>query len=269
LRLYEPPHVASAPALIDADRMLMSDSADLTPKYRRVLLKLSGEALGFSDRKLGIDLDKTRVICEQLKRVVKRKVQLAIVVGGGNLLRGAQFSAGARETIKPATADYMGMLGTVMNGLALQDTLESLDVETRLQSAVRMETVAEPYIRRRAIRHLEKGRVVILAGGTGNPFVTTDTAAALRGTELHADVLLKATKVDGVYNADPAKTDYAEKFDRLTFDQVIQKQLGVMDIGAFEMCRQAKLPIIVFDYTKEGAIERVIAGQPIGTVVSG
>ncbi len=237
-------------------------------KYKRVLLKLSGEALGFGGGKLGINLDETRDIAEQLKRVAERGVQLAIVVGGGNLLRGAQFTAGG-ESIKPATADYMGMLATVMNGLALQDTLEAMGVETRLQSAVRMETVAEPYIRRRAIRHLEKGRIVILAGGTGNPFVTTDTAAALRGTELQADVLLKATKVDGVYNADPMKNPYAEKFERLTFEQVIQKQLGVMDIGAFEMCRLAKLPILVFNYKQDRAIERAVAGQTIGTVVAG
>ena len=240
----------------------------LAPKYRRVLLKLSGDAFGDGGGRLGINLDETRALAEQLKRVVGRGVQLAIVVGGGNLLRGAQFTAGG-ETIKPATADYMGMLATVMNGLALQDTLEALDVETRLQSAIRMETVAEPYIRRRALRHLEKGRVVILAGGTGNPFVTTDTAAALRGTELQADVLLKATKVDGVYNADPAKNEYAEKYDKLTFDQVIQKQLGVMDIGAFEMCRLAKLPILVFNYKQDAAIERAIAGHPLGTLVSG
>ncbi|QJW98921.1 UMP kinase [Frigoriglobus tundricola] len=247
----------------------MTDTADpLAPHFKRVLLKLSGESLGYGDNKLGISLDKTKAIAEQLARVAGRGVQLAVVIGGGNLLRGAQFTAGA-ETIKPATADYMGMLATVMNGLALQDTLEAMGVETRLQSAVRMETVAEPYIRRRALRHLEKGRIVILAGGTGNPFVTTDTAAALRGTELLADVLLKATKVDGVYNVDPKKNDYAEKFDRLTFDQVIQKQLGVMDIGAFEMCRLAKLPILVFDYKQDAAIEKAIAGQPIGTIVTG
>lgn len=247
----------------------MPDPADpLAPKYQRVLLKLSGEALGFGGGKLGIDLDETQKIAEQLARLVRRGVQLAVVVGGGNLLRGAQF-AGGDNRMKPATADYMGMLGTVMNGLALQDVLETLGVETRLLSAVRMETIAEPYIRRRAIRHLEKGRAVILAGGTGNPFVTTDTAAALRGTELHADVLLKATKVDGVYNVDPKKNEYAERFDKLTFDQVIQKQLGVMDIGAFEMCRQAKLPIFVFKYDQEGAIERAVAGQPIGTIVCG
>jgi uridylate kinase len=241
---------------------------DLSPKYKRVLLKLSGEALGFGGGKLGINIDETKHIAEQLARVAGRGVQLAVVIGGGNLLRGAQFSAG-EQTIKPATADYMGMLATVMNGLALQDTLEAMGVETRLQSAVRMETVAEPYIRRRAERHLEKGRIVILAGGTGNPFVTTDTAAALRGTELQADVLLKATKVDGVYNADPAKNEYAEKFDRLTFDQVIQKQLGVMDIGAFEMCRLAKLAILVFNYKQDAAIERAIAGHTIGTIVTG
>lgn len=248
----------------------MSDpTADpLAPKYRRVLLKLSGESLGYGGGKLGINPDETQTISEQLKRVHARGVQLAVVIGGGNLLRGAQFTAGG-ETIKPATADYMGMLATVMNGLALQDTLEAMGVETRLMSAIRMETVAEPYIRRRAIRHLEKNRVVILAGGTGNPFVTTDTAAALRGTELQADIVLKATKVDGVYNVDPGKYDYAEKYDRLTFDQVIQRQLGVMDIGAFEMCRQAKLPILVFNYKQDGAIERAVAGHAIGTIVSG
>jgi uridylate kinase len=246
----------------------MSDPTDpLTPKYRRVLLKLSGESLGHGG-KSGISLDETAAIAEQLKRIHERGVQLAIVVGGGNILRGAQFTAGG-ETIKPATADYMGMLATVMNGLALQDTLESVGVPTRLQSAVRMETVAEPYIRRRAIRHLEKGRVVILAGGTGNPFVTTDTAAALRGTELQVEVVLKATKVDGVYNADPEKYDHAEKYDRLTYEQVIKDDLRVMDIGAFEMCRLAKLPILVFNYKRDGAIERAVAGHPIGTIVSG
>ncbi len=240
----------------------------LTPKYKRVLLKLSGEALGFADRKLGIDLDETEKIARQLKRVVDAGVQLAVVVGGGNLLRGAQFTAGGDTRIKPATADYMGMLGTVMNGLALQDTLEALGVETRLQSAVRMETIAEPYIRRRAIRHLEKGRVVILAGGTGNPFVTTDTAAALRGTELQVDVLMKATKVDGVYDDDPLKNQYAIKFNTLTFQQVLQKQLRVMDIGAFETCRVANLPILVFNYKDDGAFENAIAGKPIGTLIS-
>ena len=243
-------------------------SDPLAPKYTRVLLKLSGEAFGYGGGKLGINLDETRVIAEQIQRVADRGVRLAVVVGGGNLLRGAQFTAGG-ETIKPATADYMGMLGTVMNGLALQDTLESMGVQTRLQSAVRMETVAEPYIRRRAIRHLEKGRVVILAGGTGNPFVTTDTAAALRGTELEAQVVLKATRVDGVYSADPEVNEFAVKYDRLTFDQVIKEDLRVMDIGAFEMCRRAKLPILVFNYKQDAAIEKAIAGQRVGTIVGG
>jgi uridylate kinase len=247
----------------------MADSStSLVPKYKRVLLKLSGEALGFGGSKLGINLDETKAIAEQLKRVHGRGVELAIVVGGGNLLRGAQFTAGG-ETIKPATADYMGMLATVMNGLALQDTLEAMDVPTRLMSAVRMETVAEPFIRRRAIRHLEKGRVVILAAGTGNPFVTTDTAAALRGTELEVAVVLKATRVDGVYSADPEKDANAVKYDTLTYDKVIKDRLRVMDIGAFEMCRLAKLPIVVFNYKQESAIEKAIAGRRIGTVVSG
>lgn len=243
----------------------MPDTNNLTPKYRRVLLKLSGESLGHGG-KSGISLDEAHAIAEQLVRVHARGVQLAVVVGGGNILRGAQFTAGG-ETIKRATSDYMGMLATVMNGLALQDTLEVMKVETRLMSAIRMETVAEPYIRRRAIRHLEKGRIVILAGGTGNPFVTTDTAAALRGTELEVEVLLKATKVDGVYNADPEKNPHAVKYDHLGYDQVIRDNLRVMDIGAFEMCREAKLPILVFDYKKENAIEKAVAGQSIGTVV--
>jgi uridylate kinase len=237
------------------------------PKFKRVLLKLSGEAFGHGG-KSGISLDETASIAHQLKRVHARGVQLAVVVGGGNILRGAQFTAGG-ETIKPATADYMGMLATVMNGLALQDTLESIGVETRLQSAVRMETVAEPYIRRRALRHLEKGRVVILAGGTGNPHVTTDTAAALRGRELLAEILLKATRVDGVYSADPEKNPHAERYDRLSYAQVIREDLKVMDMSAFDMCRAVKLPILVFNYKREGAIEQAVAGQPVGTVVGG
>jgi uridylate kinase len=245
----------------------MPETQLLTPKYRRVLLKLSGEALGYGGSRLGINLDEVRQIAEQLRRVHARGVQLAVVVGGGNLLRGAQFTA-ASETIKPATAHYMGMLATVMNGLALQDTLEALGVETRLLSALRIETVAEPFIRRRALRHLEKGRIVILAAGTGNPFVTTDTAAALRGTELEVDIVLKATRVDGVYTADPELDPNAVKYDHLTYEQVIREALRVMDISAFEMCRQARLPILIFNYKQEGAIERAIAGHRIGTLVS-
>lgn len=239
----------------------------LSPVYRRVLLKLSGEAFGHGGKSNGISLDETLLIAHQLKRVVDRGVQLAVVVGGGNLLRGAQFSAGL-DTIKPATADYMGMIATVMNGMALQDTLESIGCETRLMSAVPMDTVCEPYIRRRAVRHLEKGRVVILAGGTGNPYVTTDTAAALRGRELEAEILLKATKVDGVYSADPEKDPYAERYERLTYAKVLHDRLKVMDLGAFEHCQEAKLKILVFNYKRESAIEKAIAGKAHGTLVS-
>jgi uridylate kinase len=235
------------------------------PIYNRILLKLSGEALGYPG-KTGISLDEANDLAQQLKRVVVRKVQVAVVVGGGNWIRGKQFSEG-QSTIKPATADYMGMLATVMNGMALQDTLESLDIETRLMSAVPMDTVCEPYIRRRAIRHLEKERVVILAGGTGNPFVTTDTAAALRGRELGVDVLMKATRVDGVYSADPEKDIYAERYDRLTFQKVIQDKLKVMDLSAFDLCQAARLPILVFNYKAKDAIERAVTGQAIGTLI--
>src|SRR6516225_11804409 len=206
----------------------------LKPKYRRVVLKLSGEGFGYPG-KSGISIDETLSIAHQAQRVVRRGVQLAIVVGGGNILRGDQFSDGL--VIKKGTAHYMGMLATVLNGLAMQDALESLNCETRLQTAIRMENVAEPYIRRRCIRHLEKDRIVILAGGTGNPFVTTDTAAALRSRELQADILLKATKVDGVYSAPPEINPHAVRYDKLTYEQVIKDNLRVMDISAIEMCQ--------------------------------
>ncbi|HZT78964.1 MAG TPA: UMP kinase [Gemmataceae bacterium] len=238
----------------------------LQPKYRRVVLKLSGEGFGHSG-KSGISIDETLKIARQAQRVLQRGVQLAIVVGGGNILRGAQFSAGG-EVIRQATAHYMGMLATVLNGLALQDALESLRCETRLQTAIRMETVAEPYIRRRAIRHLEKGRIVILAGGTGNPFVTTDTAAALRARELEADILLKATKVDGVYSEDPELNPHALRYEKLTYSQVVRDNLRVMDVAAISLCREEKLPILVFNFKQEGNIERAIAGHPIGTLIS-
>src|SRR5262244_2531424 len=237
----------------------------LRPKYSRVILKLSGEGFGYPG-KSGISIDETLNVARQAKRILQRGVQLAIVVGGGNILRGAQFSAGG-EVIKQATAHYMGMLATVLNGLALQDALESLNCQTRLQTAIRMETVAEPYIRRRCIRHLEKGRIVILAGGTGNPFVTTDTAAALRARELEADVLLKATRVDGVYSEDPEQNPHAVRYEKLTYAQVLRDNLRVMDMAAISLCREAKLPILVFNFKREGNIERAIAGHPIGTVV--
>src|SRR5437899_5492561 len=238
----------------------------LRPKYSRVILKISGEGFGYPG-KSGISSDETLSSARQAKRVVERGVQLAIVVGAGNILRGAQFSAGG-TVIREATAHYMGMLATVLNGLALQDALESLNCETRLQTAIRMESVAEPYIRRRAIRHLEKGRIVILAGGTGNPFVTTDTAAALRARELEADVLLKATKVDGVYSDDPEQNPHAIRYEKLTYAQVLRDNLRVMDAAAIDLCKSAKLPILVFNFKHEGNIERAIAGHTIGTLVS-
>src|SRR3954467_9382114 len=219
----------------------MDPAADpLKPKYQRVILKLSGEVFG-QPGKTGISIDETLNIAHQAKRVHARGVELAIVVGAGNLLRGAQFSAGG-TVIKEATAHYMGMLATILNGLALQSALESLGCETRLMTAIRMETVAEPYIQRRALRHLEKGRVVILAGGTGNPFVTTDTAAALRARELGADIVLKATKVDGVYSEDPEINPHAIRYEKLTYGQVLRDNLRVMDAAAIDMCRLAKLP---------------------------
>ena len=243
-----------------------SHAADpLKPKYRRVVLKLSGESFGTAG-KSGISIDETIKIAQQAKRVHDRGVQLAIVVGAGNLLRGAQFSAGG-SVIKESTAHYMGMLATVLNGMALQSALESIDCQTRLQTAIRMESVAEPYLQRRAIRHLEKGRIVILAGGTGNPFVTTDTAAALRARELDADILLKATKVDGVYTEDPELNPHAVRYERLTHAQVIRDNLRVMDTAAIDLCKSGKLPILVFNFNREGNIERAVAGQPIGTLV--
>jgi uridylate kinase len=242
-----------------------STADPLTPKYRRVVLKLSGEGFGHSG-KSGISIDETLNVARQAQRIVQRGVELAIVVGGGNILRGAQFSAGG-TVIKEATAHYMGMLATVLNGLALQDALESLQCQTRLLTAIRMEHVAEPYIRRRAMRHLEKGRVIILAGGTGNPFVTTDTAAALRARELEASILLKATRVDGVYSEDPEVNPHAVRYEKLTHGQVIRDNLRVMDTAAIDLCKAAKLPILVFNFKKDGNIERAIAGHAIGTLV--
>jgi uridylate kinase len=238
----------------------------LRPHYKRVILKLSGESFGYAGKN-GINLDETLNIAHQIKRVHQRKVQLAVVVGAGNMLRGAQFSAGG-DQIKQPTAHYMGMVATVLNGLALQDSLESIGVETRLQSALRMDPVAEPFIRRRCIRHLEKHRVVILAGGTGNPFVTTDTAAALRACELEANILMKATKVDGVYSADPELNPHAVFYKKLTYQQVVHDNLRVMDIAAIDLCRIGKMPILVFNFKREGNIEKAIAGDPIGTLVS-
>jgi uridylate kinase len=237
-----------------------------SPIFRRILLKLSGESF-CRPGEGGISLDEVNRIARQAARVAARGVQLAIVVGGGNIIRGAQLSRGTK-VIKEATAHYMGMTATVINGLALQDALEMEGCETRLMTTIRMEEVAEPFIRRRALTHLERRRVIILATGTGSPFVTTDTAAALRGKELGVEVLLKATRVDGVYSADPEKNPHAVLYEHLTYEQVMQEELKVMDMTAIGMCLEHGLPILVFNFKREGNIERAIAGDPIGTWVS-
>ena len=235
------------------------------PRYKRTLLKISGEALmGESD--FGIDTSILSLIAEQLKRVVNKGVEIAIVVGGGNLWRGANAE---EEGMDRATADYAGMLATVINALALQDALERVGVSTRTQSAIDIQAVAESYIRRRAIRHLEKGRVVIFAAGTGNPYLTTDTAAALRAIEIGAEVLLMAkNRVDGVYDADPLKNPDAKRFDRLSYLDAINRRLEVMDITALSLCMDNQLPIIVFDLQAPFGIERAVEGESIGTLVS-
>lgn len=238
----------------------------MEPAYKRVLLKISGESF-CREGESGIAMAELSNIAEQIRDVVQAGVQLAIVCGGGNILRGKQF-AEASSSIIPSTAHYMGMLGTVINALALQDALESAGVSTRVQSAIRMEGVAEPFIRRRCIRHLEKGRVVILAAGTGSPFVTTDTAAALRAREIDADVVLKGTKVDGVYSDDPMKNPHAVRYTQISYRDVIDQNLQVMDAQAFHHCMEHQLPIVVFNYRKVGNIGRVVAGESIGTRVS-
>jgi len=234
--------------------------------FRRILLKLSGESF-CRPGEGGISVEEVSRIAREVSRVAARGVEVAVVVGGGNILRGAQLSRGA-DVIKEATAHYMGMTATVINGLALQDALESMGRPTRLMSTIRMDEVAEPFIRRRALTHLERGRVVILATGTGSPFVTTDTAAALRGKELGVDVLMKATRVDGVYSADPEKNPHAVLYESLTYDQVLRDELKVMDMTAIGMCLDNNLPILVFNFKREGNIERAVAGEPIGTWVN-
>ncbi|MCJ7743312.1 MAG: UMP kinase [Dehalococcoidales bacterium] len=236
-----------------------------TAKYKRVVLKLSGEAFG-GEKEYGIDAVVLTRVAQQIKRVMEMGVSMAVVVGGGNIWRGSQAEKDGMDRV---TADYAGMLATVINALALQDTLEREGVLTRTQSAITIQQVAEPYIRRRAIRHLEKGRVVIFAGGTGNPYMTTDTAAALRAIEIQADVLLMAkNKVDGIYSADPLKHPNAKKFKRLTHFEALNKRLAVMDTTALSLCLENKLPIIVFDLEAPNSIERAVAGEPIGTTVS-
>jgi uridylate kinase len=233
-------------------------------KYKRVLLKVSGEALQ-GDQRYGIDPKTVDDIARQLKEVKAMGVELAVVIGGGNIFRGGEAESRGMDR---ASADYMGMLATVINGMALQDALERQGAFTRLQTAIAMSQLAEPYIRRRAIRHLEKGRIVILAGGTGNPYFTTDTTAALRATELKAEVILKATKVDGIYTADPKKVKNAKRFTKISYMDVLKKGLKVMDTTAISLCMDNNLPIIVFDLFKSGNIRRAVSGQNIGTLVS-
>ncbi len=234
------------------------------PVYKRVLLKLSGEALQ-GHQSHGVDPKVASSIASQIKEVYELGIDLALVIGGGNIFRGVNASKAGMDR---ATADYIGMLATLMNSMVMQDALEKVGVHTRVQSAIEIKELAEPYIRRRAMRHLEKKRVIIFAGGTGNPYFTTDTAAALRAIEIGADVIIKATKVDGVYTSDPIKDKKAKKYDRLRYIDVLKKRLQVMDATAISLCMDHSLPIIVFNLTQYGNIRRVILGEPIGTRVS-
>ena len=232
--------------------------------YKRILLKLSGEAL-MGNRTHGIDPKRIKSYSKEISELVKTGVEIAIVIGGGNIFRGLSAASNGMDRVQ---ADYMGMLATVMNGLALQSTLEDLDVQTRLQTALKMESIAEPYIKRKAVRHLEKKRVVIFSAGTGNPFFTTDSAAVLRAIEVNADVILKGTRVDGIYNLDPEKNKNAIKFEQLTFDDAISKKLKVMDSTAFTLSKENNLPIIVFNMNRPGNLIKIVKGKQIGTIVN-
>ncbi|MCC6276858.1 MAG: UMP kinase [Oligoflexia bacterium] len=234
-------------------------------KFKRVLLKLSGEALA-GEKGYGISVEVLQGLAEEIRSVIDLKVELGIVIGGGNIFRGIAAAAGGMDR---ASSDYMGMLATVINALALQDALEKAGVYTRVQSAIEMHELAEPYIRRRAVRHLEKGRVVLFAGGTGNPYFTTDTAAALRAMEINADVILKATKVDGIYDKDPVKHKNAQMFKELSYIEVLQRNIKVMDSTAISLCMDNNLPIITFNMTKHGNIKKVVSGERVGTIVRG
>ena len=232
--------------------------------YKRILLKLSGEAL-MGDNSHGIDPDRIQLYCKEISSLVKTGVEIAIVIGGGNIFRGV---SAASKGIDRVQADYMGMLATVINGLALQSSLEGMGIQTRLQTALKMEAIAEPYIKRRAVRHLEKKRVVIFSAGTGNPFFTTDSAAVLRAIEINADVILKGTRVDGIYNLDPEKNKNAIKFDNISFDEAITKNLKIMDSTAFTLSKENNLPIIVFNMNKPGNLNKITEGKQIGTIVN-
>ncbi len=233
-------------------------------KYKRILLKLSGEAL-MGSRQYGIDPKRLQEYAEEIKKIVDKGVEVAIVIGGGNIFRGV---AGAANGMDRVQGDYMGMLATTINSLALQNALESANIHTRLQTAIKMEQIAEPFIKRRAVRHLEKGRVVIFGCGTGNPYFTTDTAAVLRAIEVNAEVILKGTRVDGIYNVDPEKDKDAIKFDKISYKEVMDKGLKVMDMTAFALSKENELPIIVFDMNTKGNLEKVISGENIGTIVN-
>lgn len=233
-------------------------------KYKRVLLKLSGEAL-MGDKQFGIDNARISKYAQQIKEITELGVELAIVIGGGNIFRGVQAEQGGMDRTH---GDYMGMLATMINAMALQSALEAADIDSRLMSAIEMKEIAEPYIRRRAVRHLEKGRVVIFGAGTGNPFFTTDSAASLRAIEINADVILKGTRVNGVYTQDPEKNPLAEMYDTISFDDVYSNGLNVMDMTAFTLCKENDLPIIVFNMNTEGNLKRIIQGDKVGTIVA-
>jgi uridylate kinase len=232
-------------------------------KYKRILLKLSGEAL-MGEKNFGIDPERLSQYAQEIKEASTAGVQVAVVIGGGNIFRGIQAAEGGMDRVQ---GDYMGMLATVINSMALQSALETIGVQTRLQSAIKMEQICEPFIRRRAVRHLEKGRVVIFGAGTGNPYFTTDTAATLRAIEIEADVILKGTRVDGIYSADPEKDPSAVRYERVSFTEVYEKGLSVMDMTAFTLCNDNKLPIIVFDMNKTGNLKRLLSGHQVGTLV--
>ena len=233
-------------------------------KYKRILLKLSGEAL-MGDKQYGIDTEKLNEYSQEIKKVVDKGCEVAIVIGGGNIFRGV---SGAAKGMDRVQGDYMGMLATIINGMALQGALEDIGLKTRLQTAIEMDKIAEPFIKRRAVRHLEKGRVVIFGAGTGIPYFTTDTAATLRAIEIGADVILKGTRVDGIYDSDPEKNDNAMKFNSLSFNEVIEKNLKVMDMTAFTLSQENNLPIIVFDMNKENNLLKIVEGEDIGTIVN-
>lgn len=232
-------------------------------KYKRILLKLSGEAL-MGDQQYGIDINRVAQYAKDIKEIHSKGMEIAIVIGGGNIYRGLSAEKAGMDRVQ---ADYMGMLATVINSMALQDALEKLEIKTRLLTAIKMEQICEPFIRRRAVRHLEKGRVVIFGAGTGNPYFTTDTAASLRAIEINADVVLKGTRVDGIYTADPLKDPSATRFDEITFQDVYNRGLTVMDMTAFTLCHENKLPIIVFDMNKSGNLARLANGEHVGTLV--